>query len=171
LDQLTVSVFYEEEPVRNANVVVCQISDANPLDKIYFPLVMVKDSHYTFDTKNAKDGALLVTVTAHNFVPYTGTVQKVSAPISPWKYQTRGGFCYNIVPQPDSAIYAGAGNDLYSLSAMRPFPPQWGWIKVLNGKAQCLASAPNGDVLVGLAANVPSNLILMNSKGLLNSSG
>jgi Peptidase family C25/PQQ-like domain len=160
-DRLTVSVYHKEFPKIDCIVNVCQLSDTDPEDKIYFDLVEAADGHYTFNTSVAGDGNLYITVTAKNFVPYTGSAVKVSQPVSPWKYRT-GGFVYDLVRRSTSSIYAASGDTyLYALS------PTSGllWSINLAGPVQDLDAANDGSVLVGLRKNIPNNLRLFDKVG------
>ena len=162
-DKLTVSVYHQELAKTDCTVTVCQMSETDSTDKRFFRLVGATEGHYTFNTSDARDGDIYVTVTAKNFVPYTGRVVKVSQPVSPWKYRTNG-FVYDLVVRgdSDSSIYAASGDTkLYALS------PTMGliWMRDLDGIVQDLDAAKDGSVLVGLRSNVSQNLLLFDKNG------
>lgn len=160
-DKLTVSVYHKEHPKTDCVVTICQMPFINPEDKIYFKLVEATEGHFTFDTSAASEGSIYITVTARNFIPYTGSAVKVPVPVSPWKYRT-GGFIYDLARRSSSSIYAASGDTfLYALS------PTSGllWSKDLAGPVQDLDAATNGSVLVGLRTNMPNNLLLFDNAG------
>jgi hypothetical protein len=160
-DKLTVLVFHEEQPLTGVLVCVSQISDTDPLAKTYFPLV--KGSYagnYTFDTSQASDGLLYVVVSGTNYVPYVGVVNKVSVPISPYKYRT-GGFVYDLAPKPGANLFAASGdNILYALSPNLAVQ----WTRPLNGPIVSIKSATDGSVLAGLHI-IGNNLYLQDKNG------
>jgi len=118
--------------------------------------------HYAFDTSSARNGRLHIVVTAHNFVPYVGEAEKVSEPVSPWKYRISWGFIYDIVRKSHSAIYAAADKTLIAISAGAYYPE---WYQVLNGTIQDLVSAGDGTILAGVRKNVSDNLVLLDRTG------
>jgi hypothetical protein len=162
-DKLTVSVYYKEAPLTSVTVTVCQMPDGNPTHKVYFNLVEAAQGHYTFDTSNAQDGDVYVTVTGKNYIPYVGQVTKVSNPVSPWKYRT-AGFVYDLAGGSGTSLFAASGDDkLYALS------PTGGllWSRTLSGPVQDLEGAADGSLLAGVRKNASGNLVLYSSSGTL----
>jgi hypothetical protein len=148
-DKLTVTVFFEEQPFTDASVCVSQMSDTDPLDKTYFPLLSADEGNYTFDTSGAKDGHVYVVVTSQNFIPYVGMAEKASTPISPYKFRTKG-FVYGLAARPGASLFAGSGdNTLYALSSNLTLQ----WKRVLNGPVQSVEAAPDGTVYVNSSGN------------------
>lgn len=161
-DHLVVRVFHEEQPMSNVRVSVCQMSDTDPTDKVCFRQVWAAYGYYAFDTSSARNGKLHVVVTGDNFVPYVGEAQKVSEPVSAWKYRISWGFVYDIVGKSSSAIYAAADKYLMAMSAGSNYPE---WYRALNGTVQDLVSSADGTVLAGVRKQVNDNLILMDRTG------
>jgi hypothetical protein len=159
-DRLTVSVFHEEAPVTNATVTVCQLSDTDPLYKRHFRLVDAVEGSYTFDTSGAQDGKVYIVVTARNAEPYVASAEKVSSPVSQYKFRTRG-FVYDVVRK-GTGVYAASGDArLYGLSATLDAL----WLKTLNGPVQDLDAGIDQQVLVGLRKTVANNLLLFDGAG------
>lgn len=161
LDRLTVSVYHKEQPLTNITVTVCQMPADNPNHKVYFDLVEATAGHYTFDTRSAADGDVLITVTGKNYIPYLGKATKVSNPVSPWKYRT-DGFVYDIVSGSGSSIFAASGDQaLYAFSPTTNLM----WSRSLGGPVQDLDGASDGSVLVGLRKLINGNLRIYSSNG------
>lgn len=161
-EQLTVSVFYQEKPKTDVTVTVSQISDSNPLDKTIFTMVHAEEGHYTFDTSNANNGPVHVVVSARNFVPYVGKIEKVSYPVSPSKYHT-SGYVYDITKRYRDSAYAASGDGfLYALSK----DCQVLWFADIGEKILDVASALDGSVCVCTKSAQGPNVILFSKSGI-----
>lgn len=124
-DRLTVSVFLGGAPVLDATVCVSQISDSGAVT--YFDLSEAAAGHYTFDTRAAKDGELMVVVTGEDLIPHVASVHKVSLPKSPSKRRT-GAFVYDLAfagSGGSSALVAARGDGRLDRLNVTTLAPLW----------------------------------------------
>ena len=161
-DDLVVRVFHEQKALTNVHVSITQLSDSDPNDKFVFRQVWATSGYYAFETREAHPGKLNIVVTSENFVPYIGEAQKVSEPVSPWKYRISRGYVYDIVKMSAGSFCASASNALIAFKTDAYNPD---WFHSHGGTIQDLTADANGRVIAGVRTKGSKNLILYNRQG------